>query len=389
MTQQRISARMLGAGAVGSIALGAFLRSHYTAQVAFQSFLLGVFACALLSLAAVGYFYKQSSPRTESLRKYRRVRFPSYAFIAPGKLEHELELLSTDSAQHYPLYAPSFVISGSLDLIIEYIIRDFILSWYSQVSADASFPAQVENTIRSAIEQIRDRLLKIDLVDFTMQKIVPILTRHVSDFAAAETALRGKNLNKQFTESRELDIALASKYNGGNLHPAASLRSPDPAMVEKEWIKKLVGSVLPYILPEREAQSRSVFILVQEIVTGTVIFPVISMLEDPDTWNQLIERFASSTLQDRKAVQRLRAALDKHANPAVSKNQQPIVRLTAKSDERTYEKFVRGLRRCTLLSEARRMRYDISIQLKRAMKDGSMLLFQEYLSCLLETDCNL
>ncbi|KAK7206109.1 PXA domain-containing protein [Myxozyma melibiosi] len=371
MAQPRVSAPVLVAGALISLSLGAFIRTHYTAQIAFQSFILGLFTCSLLSLAAVGYFYKHSSPRTESLRKYRRVRFPPYAFIMPGRLEKELDLLLADLPTRTPLYPPSFVISSSLDLIIEYIVRDFILSWYAQVSTDSSFPTQVDNTIRAAIEQIRDRLLKVDLVDFTMQKIVPILTRHIADFAAAETALRGKNLNKQFTESRELDIALASKYNNGKLHPAASIRSPDPAMVEKEWIKHLVGSILPSILPEREAQSRSVFILVQEIVTGAVIFPIISMLEEPDTWNQLIERFASSTLQDRKAVQRLRAALDKHANPAVAKNQQPIVRLTAKSDERTYEKFVRGLRRCTLLSEARRLRYDITIQLKRAMKDGN------------------
>ncbi|KAK9236830.1 PXA domain-containing protein [Lipomyces kononenkoae] len=374
MSQKGLSIPTVIAAISGSLALGIFVGRNYIAQIAFQSFLLGVIVCAVLSLAAVGYCYKHTSPRSENLRRYRPARFPAYAFSAPDAWQKELELLSGDKASSTPLYPPSFVISGSLDIIIEYILRDFILSWYSQISADASFPAQVENTIRITVEHIRDRLLQIDLVDFTMQKIIPIITKHVSDFAAAETALRGKHLDKQFTESRELDIALASKYANGQLHTAASLKAPDPKISEKEWIRKLVGSILPYLLPEREAQSRAVFILVQEIVACSVILPVISALEEPDTWNQIIEKYASSTLQDRKAVQRLRAALDKHANPANKKTQQPIVRLTAKSDERAYEKFVRGIRRCTLLSEARRLRYDITIQLKRALIDGNDLL---------------
>ncbi|KAK9457247.1 PXA domain-containing protein [Dipodascopsis uninucleata] len=376
MSQKRLSIPTVVAGV--SIILGCilFIRDNYSVRLAVESFLLGTFVCAILALAAVGYFYKHTSPVSGgNVEEFRKVRFPAYAFAVPGEWDKEMKSLSEDKVAARPLYPPSFVISGSLDLLIEYILRDFILSWYSHISVDASFPAQVENTIRVAVEQMRDRLLKIDMVVFTMKKIIPILTKHVSDFAAAETALHGKNLNKHFTESRELDIALASKYADGELHPAASLKAPDPRIAEKQWIRKLIGSILPYILPETESQSRAVFILVQEIVSYSVIMPIISALEDPDTWNQLIQRYASSTLQDRKAVQRLRAVLDKHASPINSKTGPPVVRLTAKSDERTYEKFVRGIRRCTLLSEARRLRYDITIQLKRAMKDGNDNLY--------------
>ncbi|KAK9468849.1 PXA domain-containing protein [Lipomyces arxii] len=375
MTDRQLAPSTVVVLAICATGCGIILRNNYILQVAFQSFIVGVLCTALLALAAVGYFYKQTSPRLETLRKYRPARFPSYAFAAPDAWAKELQLLSADKTSTGPIYPPSQVISESLDVIIEYILRDFIFSWYTQISMDTSFPEQVDNTIRSAIEQIRDRLLAIDLVDFTMQKIVPILTKHIAEFAAAETALRGKHFNRQLTESRELDIALAAKYANGELHPAAALRAPEPKIAEKEWIRSLVGSVLPYILPNCEAQARSVFILVQEIVACSVVLPLVSALEEPDTWNQLIEKYASSTLQDRKAVQRLRAALDKHANPSSTKNQQPIVRLTAKSDERTYEKFVRGLRRCTSLSEARRLRYDITIQLRRALKDGNDDLF--------------
>ncbi|KAK9463364.1 PXA domain-containing protein [Lipomyces oligophaga] len=352
--------------------IGSIIWTNHTVQVAFQAFILGVFTCSLLSLTAVGYFYKRSSPRTESLRKYRRVRFPSYAFINQAAFAAELQQLAKDVCPKIQV-SESEQISECLEEVISYIMRDFITPWYSGHFKDSAFPSQVENTIRFALDQVRERLLKIDIAEFVILKILPIITRHVSEFATAEMSLRGKHLNKQYTESHELDNVLASKYNNGELHSAASLMSPDPKLAEREWIKKLVGSVLQYVLPEREAQSRSVFILVQDVVSCSVILPIISAVEEPDTWNQLIEKYASSILQDRKAVQKLRAALDEHA--VVSKSQQPLVRLTTKSDERTYEKLIRGLRRVTLLSDARRFRYDITIQLKRAIKDGKDELY--------------
>ncbi|KAK9475761.1 PXA domain-containing protein [Lipomyces japonicus] len=358
-----------------AVALGLVFRANYIARVALQFFLLGVFVCSLIAFAAVSYFYKKTSLRSENLQKYRKVRFPTYAFAAYESWEVELALLADNHAPNLPLYPPSSAVSGSLDIIIDYVLRDFIYSWYFQLSGDVSFPIEVKNTIRNVAEQLRDRIINIDLVDFTMQKIVPILTKHVAEFATAETALRGKNLNKQLTESRELDIALAYKYANGELHPAASLKSPDPKMNVKKWIKGLVGQILPYVLPESDVQSRAVTILIQEIVACSVFLPLITALDDPDTWNQIIEKYASSALQDRKAVQRLRAALDKHATPALSKFQNPIVRLTAKSDERTYEKFIRGVRRCSALPEARRLRYDIALQLNRTLKDGNDDLF--------------
>jgi sorting nexin-25 len=81
-------------------------------------------------------------------------------------------------------------------------------------------------------------------------------------------------------------------------------------------------------------------------------------------------------------VRKLRAALDQHATPAATKRssasassttqhaqqqqqQKPFVRLGPKDDERTFERFIRSIRLCTNLSDARRLRNEISAQLKR------------------------
>lgn len=77
-------------------------------------------------------------------------------------------------------------------------------------------------------------------------------------------------------------------------------------------------------------------------------------------------------LQDRKTVRKLRAALDQHASPA-PKLPKPhsFPRLTSNDDERKFERFVRAIRQCNNLSEARRFRSEVASQLKReSMMEG-------------------
>ena len=77
-------------------------------------------------------------------------------------------------------------------------------------------------------------------------------------------------------------------------------------------------------------------------------------------------------LQDRKTVRKLRAALDQHASPA-PKMPKPhsFPRLSSSDDERKFERFVRAIRQCHNLSEARRFRSEVASQLKReSMMEG-------------------
>lgn len=71
-------------------------------------------------------------------------------------------------------------------------------------------------------------------------------------------------------------------------------------------------------------------------------------------------------LQDRKTVRKLRAALDQHASPAPkSTKSHSFPRLSSHDDERKFERFIRAIRQCGNLSEARRFRSEVASQLKR------------------------
>jgi len=71
-------------------------------------------------------------------------------------------------------------------------------------------------------------------------------------------------------------------------------------------------------------------------------------------------------LQDRKSVRKLRAALDEHASPAPKTMEaRPFPKLAVNDNERKFERFIRAIRQCNNLSDARRFRSEVASQLMR------------------------
>lgn len=265
-----------------------------------------------------------------------------------------------------PLYPDSRKISHALDHLLALIVRDFVQSWYAHISRNPVFANEVDKTARLAIVSIRDRLLDADLVEMVTARIVPILTAHFRHYNDAERAVRGRKLTRDVTESEELDLAIAAKYRDGKLHPAANLAFSDTRMIQQEHLRSIVARILPKVLPPQVLNSRAVASIVREIVACAVLSPVMTMLAEPDTWNQIMENYGRSMLQDRSTVRKLRAALDTHASPTPKASKTlHFPRLAAGDSERKFERFIRTIRRIANLSDARRFRSEVASQLKR------------------------
>lgn len=289
------------------------------------------------------------------------------AFVAPEAWKKETAWLCRQAEyKREPLYPSSFIICDSIDGLLDWVLRDFVTSWYKNINTSPKFVNEIDRTLRGALAQLRDRILGVDLVELAVSRIVPLITAHLKEFYEAERAIRGKHLNRNVTESEELDLAIAGKYRDGKLHPAASLAYSDLKLRQQEHLRKLIIRLLPEVLPEHVLRSRAVSVLIKEIVSCAVLAPAMQLLSDPDTWNQIMEAYGRTMLQDRKTVRKLRAALDQHASPA-PKTQRPSTfpRLAPHDGERKFERFVRAIRQCNNLSEARRFRSEIASQLKR------------------------
>lgn len=346
------------------------------------------FSSAIVLLLCYTVLYSNAhgkGPRHRPLRHFKR-----YEFLKVDNWSRELVALTNDKPLPTPLYPDSFVISDTLDVLIENIIRDFVLSWYRKFSNDTLFPAQVDNTLRQSVQHVSSRISEISWADVLVRKILPIITEHLNKYVAAEEAVKAKSLRRQLTESKELEYAIAKEYSKLTpLHPAISLQNFNYESPRKNWLGEKLDGILPDVLIQSEAEYKVVFELVKNIIGGSVIFPVANMLSDPDFWNQNVVKMAGSTLRDEKRVRELRQALDAHATSSASastnyhqhtsKSQRPL-KLKPNADNYEFERFLRNIKQCQSLAEARQTRYYVSVQLKRTTRSKDNNLYVHRLS---------
>ncbi|KAI9804304.1 MAG: Intermediate filament protein [Piccolia ochrophora] len=324
----------------------------------------GVFAVATIGILVVSTSRRpHHPPRIHHGSK-------SAAFVAPQAWSAaRASLMDKSGPKRDPLYPPSFVISDILDDLLDLLLRDFVMAWYGSISRSPSFPNEVNKAIRDALGIVRERILAMDLVEVGVTRMVPLFTAHLKDFQEAEAAIRGKDLERSVTESEELDLAIAGKYRDGRLHPAASLSFSDTKLVQQEHLRRLSESLIPEVMTESQTRSRSVVVMVREIVACAILYPAMQLLSDPDIWNQIMDAYGRTLLQDRKSVRKLRDALDAHASPpAKAKRAFAFPKLAPGDNERRFEKFIRAIRLCKNVSDARRFRSEVSSQLKREVR---------------------
>jgi sorting nexin-25 len=196
-----------------------------------------------------------------------------------------------------PLVPELPVVSSALNDILTMIVRDFVLTWYKEISSSPSFPTAVSSVLHNSIGRLLDRATAIDISALIVKRIIPKVTAHIEQFRQSEVDLRGAKLERSLTHSEELDLLLASRYStkgGGRLHRAVdNLSSTFTKQTEELHLKTMVELALPYILPEPEAQSKALKIVAREIVACAILYPVMDLVSDPDFWNRAIDDVVS------------------------------------------------------------------------------------------------
>jgi sorting nexin-25 len=279
--------------AVSATTFAILLGSYLGGKFLLRAWLLSTLSTTLIVVVALGFHHLVVSHQNKSNFPHRT--FAPFAFSSPEKWPAAVRTLRAQSAFRKEFREQ--LVPGQKDMsdqisgLLRLIMRDFVLEWFDKISEDAAFPISVEKACRTAIANLRDRLAVAipDPTDTMVRKFLPMFTLHLADFTMAEGAVRGARV---LTESEEVDKIVATRYGAakiGGLHPATALSFSDPKLPQQEWLRALLERILPLVMPEKEAKSRPVLVLVREIVACAVLYPVMNLLADPDVWNQLIE----------------------------------------------------------------------------------------------------
>ncbi|KAJ3494341.1 hypothetical protein NLJ89_g10828 [Agrocybe chaxingu] len=274
-----------------------------------------------------------------------------------------------------PLYPESHQVSDALNDIITLIIRDFVSNWYENLSSSPAFPIAVSSIIHASLEELIQRASAIDLSSLIVKRILPKVTAHIDQFRQSEVALRGAGLERRLTQSEELDLLLASRYasKGVKLHSAIeNLSTTFTRQTEEAHIRQLVDKALPFILPPKERNSKALKLVTREIVTCTVLFPVVEMVADPDFWNRMIDQVAGAAIHQQQLISKVRNVLEsqlpRQKNRVAPSN--PVAagvteRITIRTNVRQFESFLRSISHTSSLLDARRLKNDIVGEIRR------------------------
>jgi sorting nexin-25 len=192
-----------------------------------------------------------------------------------------------------PLYPDLPVVSSTLNDIMIFVVRDFVLTWYKDISSSPSFPTAVSSVLHDSLERLLQTTATVDLSALLVKRILPKVTAHIEQFRQSEVTLRGAALERRLTQSEELDMLLASRYagKGSKLHPAVeNLSSTFTKQNEEIHLRTIAERMLSHVLPEQEAHSKVLRVIVREVLVCAVLYPIMDMVSDPDFWNRMIEQ---------------------------------------------------------------------------------------------------
>ncbi|KII94258.1 hypothetical protein PLICRDRAFT_102369 [Plicaturopsis crispa FD-325 SS-3] len=275
-----------------------------------------------------------------------------------------------------PLHPDFPVVSAALNDILILIVRDFVLTWYKDISTSPSFPMAVSNVLHDSLERLANRASGIDLSALVVKRILPKVTAHIEQFRQSEVALRGARLERKLTQSEELDLLLANRYaskGGGKLHPAVdNLSSMFTKQSEEMHLRQLVDRALPYVLPETEGKSKALKVVVKEIVACAVLYPVMEMVADPDFWNRAIDQVAGAAIHQQRLITKVRNVLEAQSprsnrlSTVGAPSRGPRTEtITIHTDIKQFESFLRSISRCSSLLDARRLKNDVVGEIRR------------------------
>nr|XP_026696627.1 sorting nexin-25 isoform X2 [Ciona intestinalis] len=164
-------------------------------------------------------------------------------------------------------------VSHNIDEIVhrvfEYTYRDYVETWYAQVSADhGNLHKMIRADYWDVVKAFSERLSKLDTVNLTMKRFPTCLLHHFEQLKLTAKS-SPEDVKPSFT-----------------LHPCLRDRN-----TELTFLRHICEYILILTLPPEAARISSLRTILREILSGLALLPMVDSLCDPDYINQTILSF--------------------------------------------------------------------------------------------------
>lgn len=171
-------------------------------------------------------------------------------------------------------------VDESVEEFANIVLKEFLYTWYRDLSTDEGFPDELKTSIRFLASVLLRRLKKVDISKMVSEKLIKAALQHLHVYLEAR---------KHSPPGGDLQQATLERL-GPNMHVAMLSRK-----CELEYLRRLVESLFPYILPPQAVKSKCTCALIREILAGSVLLPALDAVANPDMVNNLILIFLDKT----------------------------------------------------------------------------------------------
>ncbi|KAK7422345.1 hypothetical protein QQX98_001624 [Neonectria punicea] len=154
------------------------------------------------------------------------------------------------------------------------ILREFVQSWYSKVTTDENFVAEVIHIIAHCSRALEQRFRKVDLESLLLDEIPDLLDRHITAYRTAHHAISRPPID---ADPREVYHALCPLPQLAPVpRPDDPLTTSDQRENEALYRQLLVQGVLAILLPTEDLENPCLTALVEQIFSELIIGNVIA-----------------------------------------------------------------------------------------------------------------
>ncbi|KAJ3186372.1 hypothetical protein HDU85_007812 [Gaertneriomyces sp. JEL0708] len=172
-------------------------------------------------------------------------------------------------------FTSSAIVDAEIAEILIILLRDYVCSWYHDISYDEAFLKEIVDVVAFAVRQLEQKHLNnIDWVLFLSKDLPELLGRHVQDFRRCK-----ESHGTMYSGDRTFE----ELFHG--CQPHCGLDSPES---EAEYYRRVVELLMSFLLPPEELKSDSVRFVAREILTNAVIRKCVETMSDPNFINRSI-----------------------------------------------------------------------------------------------------
>ncbi|PNH32197.1 hypothetical protein VD0002_g3641 [Verticillium dahliae] len=176
----------------------------------------------------------------------------------PPPLEDLLPPLTSRNDVDLQLYA-----------LLAVILRDFVQAWYSKITSDETFVAEILQIIAHCTRALEQRLRKVDLESLLLDELPDLLDNHITAYRTAHNPVARPPTQ---VNPRDIYHALCPLVP---LSPVPKPEDPESAAKQQEnetmYRQLLVQGVLAILLPTEDLENECLTALVGQILSELII----------------------------------------------------------------------------------------------------------------------